>query len=63
MQSLEVDTEATTLRNRRCYSSEVPCKTCYQNFHEEGQYNANGVKLMPFISENEIDYYINLSMG
>jgi hypothetical protein len=42
---------------------EVPCKTCYQNIHEEGQNNANVVKLMPFIPENEIDYYINLSMG
>jgi hypothetical protein len=60
MKFLEVNTEATTLRNRRCYCSEMPCKTCCQNIQEEGQYNTNVIKLLPFIPENQTDYYINL---
>jgi hypothetical protein len=62
MKFLEEDTEAATLRNRKCYCSEMPCKTCCQNIHEEGYYNTNVIKLMPFIPENHIDYYITLRM-
>jgi hypothetical protein len=55
--------EATTLGNMRCYCSEMPCKTFCQNIQEEGQYNTNAMKLMPFMPENQVDYYINLRMG